>query len=139
MRHTIDGSCHCDNLRFALRTSVEPADIRARACDCRFCRIHGAMNWSDAKGDLDLRVADGRKLHRYRFALKTADFFICRVCGTYAGAVLFDGDKAWSTVNLRLTDLELEAATASFGGENEASRIQRRKEVWTPTRVHILQ
>jgi len=131
----INGSCHCGNISYELRTAAEPVDIRARACDCNFCRIHGAQNWSDPDGEAVLRVEKTQRLHRYRFALKTADFYVCTVCGAYAGAVLEDGEQAWSTVNLRLTGLELNEEVASYGSEDTAARVDRRKRVWTPTQV----
>ena len=130
---TINGSCHCGNIQFDLDTSIAPADIKARACDCRFCRIHGAQNWSDPDGSMVWRITDVHHLCRYRFALRTADFYICKVCGAYAGAVLQEQERAWSVLNLRLTGIELVETVTSFGAENAADRIARRRRVWTPT------
>lgn len=132
---TLSGACHCGNLTFSLSTRIAPEDIRARACDCRFCRIHAARNWSDPDGSAVIRVTDERQLHKYRFALRTADFYICRVCGAYLGAVLADHDGTWSTVNLRLSNLAVDEVPANYGGEDGAGRIARRKRVWTPTAV----
>lgn len=123
------------DLSFELSTGIPPEQVRPRACDCRFCRIHGAKNWSDPQGEAIIRVADERRLHRYRFGLKTADFFICRVCGAYLGAVLSDADGAWCTVNLRLTDLAADDRPASYQAEDTAARVQRRKQVWTPVAI----
>ena len=131
----IRGSCHCGNLGFEIETAIPKNDIVARACDCRFCRIHGARNWSDPLGRALLSVREPAQLHRYRFALKTADFYVCRVCGAYAGAVLSDREGCWSTLNLRLTDLEVDQATASYGAEETSERVTRRKRVWTPTEL----
>ena len=137
MTHIIEGACHCGNLSFVLLTDTPPENIRARACDCSFCRIHGAKNWSDAAGSMRIEVRDPTKLQKYRFALMTADFYICRVCGAYLGAVLSDDEGAWSTVNLRLSALEAEEERASYGGEDIDDRIARRKRVWTPTTILI--
>ncbi|MDH3646311.1 MAG: hypothetical protein OER80_06020 [Gammaproteobacteria bacterium] len=137
MTHVVTGACHCKNLSFELLTQMAPEDIRARACDCRFCQIHAAKNWSDPEGSVTIRIADERKLQKYRFALRTADFCICRVCGTYLGAVLSDDEGTWSTVNLRLSTLAVDEVPASFGGENTIDRIARRKRVWTPTSIII--
>ena len=84
-----------------------------------------------------IRIAVGGNLHKYRFALRTADFYICRTCGTYLGAVLSDADGIWSTVNLRLSAVNFAAEPVSYGGEDEAVRIARRKRVWTPTRIIV--
>ena len=83
----IDGSCHCGNISFQLVTELTEAQIAARACDCRFCRIHGAKNWSDPDGTATITVRDEDALQRYLFALRTAEFFICQTCGAYAGAL----------------------------------------------------
>lgn len=131
----IHGKCHCNNLSFELTTDVATEDIRARACDCSFCRLHCAMNWSDPDGEVTIQVADEGQLQKYRFGLRTADFYICRTCGAYLGAVLTDGDAAFSTVNLRLTALSVSSAPASFGHEDTGGRVARRKRLWTPTRV----
>lgn len=134
---TVRGACHCGNLSYELATDRPPEAIGARACDCRFCRIHGALNWSDPLGSVVIRIADERNLNRYRFALRTADFYVCRCCGTYLGAVLVDDEGAWATVNLRLSELAVRAAAASYGGEDTTARIERRKRVWTPARILI--
>lgn len=138
MTTRIDGACHCGNLRYELETEQSEQDIRARACDCSFCRIHGAKNWSDSQGAATIRVADEDALQRYRFALRTADFYVCKVCGAYAGAVLTEGSSSWSTVNLRLSRLHaIDEEPASYGAEQEADRVERRRRVWTPTKIVV--
>lgn len=135
--HTIRGACHCGNLSFELLTPILPKDIRARACDCAFCRVHAAQNWSDPDGQALIRVSDEQHLQTYRFALRTADFYICTICGAYLGAVLATDGGTWSTVNLRLTNLNVSEEAASYGAEDTRDRIERRKRVWTPTRIQI--
>lgn len=78
-------------------------------------------------------------MQKYRFALKTADFYICRVCGAYLGAILSDDKGTWSTVNLRLSALTLtvDEEPASYGSEDTVDRVTRRKRVWTPTRIVV--
>lgn len=135
MTHTVAGACHCKNLSFELLTRTPLKDIRARACDCSFCRIHAAMNWSDPQGSVTIRIADEQYLQKYRFALRTADFYICRVCGSYLGAVLSDDEGTWSTVNLRLSRLTVDEEPASYGTEDTIDRVTRRKRIWTPTTI----
>jgi len=134
---TIAGSCHCGNLTFELSTQTSVNNIQARTCDCSFCRLHAARNWSDPRGQAIIRIGNERQLQKYLFGLRTADFYICRVCGAYLGAVLSDIDGMWSTVNLRLTDLCVSEGTASFGHENGSERVARRKRVWTPTKIIV--
>ena len=133
MTYIVSGACHCRNLSFELFTRTAPGDIRARACDCRFCQIHAARNWSDPEGSVTIRITDERHLQKYRFGLQTADFYICRRCGTYLGAILSDDEANWSTVNLRTTELAVSEEAASYGAEDALGRIMRRKRVWTPT------
>jgi hypothetical protein len=134
--HKINGICHCKNLSYELVTEMEPAEIRLRACDCSFCRLHAARNWSDSNGKTTIRIKDKKQLQKYRFALKTADFYLCRECGIYLGAVLSDNDGTWSTVNLRLTGLPLAGEqVVNYDSEDAAGRITRRKRAWTPTTI----
>lgn len=135
--YTISGFCHCANLSFELQTRAPPKDIRARACDCNFCRIHAARNWSDPQGTAVIRIAEEKHLRKHRFALRTADFYICMTCGTYLGAVLVADDGVWSTVNLRLTKLPVGEEVATYGAEDTLERIERRKRTWTPTTIRI--
>ena len=130
----IRGQCHCGNLSYQLRTQMSEAKIIARACDCSFCRIHGARNWSDPDGNTTIQVSDAHQMQRYLFALATAEFYICRVCGAYVGAVLVAAEGTWSTGNLRLSDLpEVAEESASYGQESKRERSYRRKKGWTPT------
>lgn len=135
MTNEIRGACHCGNVSYVLTTSVPLTGIRARACDCSFCRIHAAHTWSDPAGSATIEIRDATHVNRYRFASRSADFIVCRVCGAYLGALLTDGDRAWSTINLRLSSLEVDAQATSYGLENAAERSARRRRVWTPTVV----
>jgi hypothetical protein len=64
---------------------------------------------------------------------------ICNRCGTYAGAIIEDGDKVWSVVNARalaIAELRDRAAVAKdYEGETAEQRIARRKSMWTPTEI----
>src|SRR5262245_41353197 len=129
----IDGACHCGNLTFVLETDLPRESIAARACDCGFCRSHGAKGWSDPDGRVRITVCEAALLHRYRFALGTADFLIRRRCGAYAGATIGDGMALRATVNLRLTSLHsLPASAVSYASETREQRVARRRAGWTP-------
>jgi hypothetical protein len=105
--------------------------------NCSFCRIHAAKTWSDPQGSVTIYIADPHRLSRYRFALRTADFFVCRDCGAYLGAVLEEPEGECSTVNLRLGDVAADAEAVTYGSEDPAQRLARRKRIWTPTTIHI--
>jgi hypothetical protein len=77
---------------------------------------------------------------RYRFALRTADFIVCRTCGVYVGAVCTIDGATYATLNANVLD-DRAAFTGrprpvSFEGETAAERLARRCRAWTPAVVH---
>ena len=58
-----------------------------RACQCTFCRKHGAHNVTDRDGHLVVR-ARRDDLIRYQFGTRGCDFLLCRRCGVYVAAVV---------------------------------------------------
>ncbi len=135
MIHT--GQCHCGKLNVSFETSKMPAELGVRTCQCVFCRRHGAVNISDPDGVTTID-AEPANVNRYRFALKTADFLTCKTCGVYIAAVMGEGDKIVSTINvagLRMKDfLNVDEAPMEYGAETTDERIARRYKKWTPTR-----
>jgi hypothetical protein len=131
------GHCHCGKLKATFETQKTPATLGVRTCQCVFCHRHGAVNISDPEGviTIDASPAD---LNRYRFALKTADFLTCRHCGVYIAAVMGEGERIVSTVNvagLRMGEfLNIDEAPMEYGAETPDERIARRYTRWTPTR-----
>ena len=83
-----EGACHCGAIEFTYETRLSPQSWALRACQCGFCRAHGALATSDPAGTVRFRYIYPDRLRRYRFGLRTADFLICRECGIYAGAVM---------------------------------------------------
>ena len=95
---------------------------------------------SDADGRATIRFAGDREPIRYRFGVKTADFFVCRTCGTYVAAVIDIEGQNYSVLNLNAFDdphTNAEAVSKSYGGESVVDRAERRRRVWTPTEVLI--
>lgn len=135
--HEIHGVCHCGNASFVIHTGIPAADIQGRACDCSFCRMHAAPNWSDPDRTAVIQILDERHLQKCRFALRTADFYVCTTCGAYLGAVLADDTGTWATLNPRLTPIRVGEDVASYGAEDRDDRIERRKRVWTPTDIRV--
>lgn len=132
------GQCHCGKIKASFETSKEPAAIGVRACQCDFCRRHGAKNISDAEGDLKIE-ASADDVRRYVFGLRTCDFLFCRTCGVYVAAVIgADADKR-ATLNaagLGMTDFTaIEETPMQYGSETREARIARRNKLWTP--VHF--
>ena len=133
---TYEGRCHCGALGFLYTPACVPEAWSIRACQCSFCRAHGARCTSDPGGSVRFRVADPNAVGRYRFGLRTADFLFCRSCGVYVAALLRAerGDYATVNVNTLVTAVPglPAAAPVSYEAESREERIARRRSRWTP-------
>ena len=130
-----EGSCHCGAIAFTFRTSQPPALWAIRACQCSFCRGHGARTTSDPNGSATFHIADAEQLQRYRFGLRSADFLICRVCGIYLASVLTSPRGQFATLNVNTIRAALgvpEAVPVSYEGESLEQKQARREQRWTP-------
>jgi hypothetical protein len=130
-----EGSCHCGAIGFAFQSSRVPNSWPIRACQCSFCRRHGARTTSDPAGSVGFRIEVESKLQRYRFGLRTAEFMICKTCGVYVAAVLTAPRGRFATVNINALSelLDVRAATSiSYEGESLEQRQDRRERQWTP-------
>lgn len=124
------GQCHCGALRFAFETE---APLAPRACQCGFCRRHGARTVSDPAGSAALTL--GPETIRYRFGSGTTDFLICARCGVYVGAAAEIAGAHYTTLNLNAFDdprLELAATPVSYDSEDADAKAARRRARWTP-------
>ena len=134
--HTFTGSCHCGALGFSFHTALPVAEWSVRACQCGFCRAHGAVTTSDPAGRLVFRIGQRESLRRYRFGLKTADFLLCGVCGVYVGAQIETPRGAFGIINtLAMTPRPTQmpaAAPADYDAEDPSQRSRRREQRWTP-------
>jgi catechol 2,3-dioxygenase-like lactoylglutathione lyase family enzyme len=132
----LTGGCHCRAIVVDFEPSTPPEALEVRACTCTFCTAHGARAASDPRGRLRIGIAAPDAVAHYRFALRTADFLVCRRCGVYVAAVLAAADGAWATVNVNALDqagrFTRTTIPRSYEGETEAQRIARRRERWTP-------
>jgi len=132
MLHT--GRCHCGAIRLSFE-SERP--LAPRACQCGFCRRHGARTVTDPKGLADVML--GSEAIRYRFGTGTSDFLLCGRCGVYAGAAARLDGRWYATLNLNAFDeprLELAAVPVSYDGEGAEAKAARRQRNWTPARIH---
>lgn len=131
-----EGSCHCQAIGFRYRTALAPKEWSIRACQCTFCRSHAGLSTSDSAGSLEFIEHVPGALHRYQFGHKTADFLICKQCGTYIGATMQRGDKRLGIINVRvlhsLADQFAQAVPVNFAGEATDERLTRRESRWTP-------
>lgn len=128
--------CHCGALTARYRTAIEPSAWSLRACQCSFCRSHGALTTSDPAGVLEFRSSDPEQVQRYRFGGRTADFLICRQCGVYIGVQMASDQGRFGVLNVLslrppVTSLLLPAPMA-YGAETAEVRTLRREARWTP-------
>jgi len=141
MSKTYESSCHCRTVGWKLTTAIDPQDWIIRACQCSFCRAHGARCTSDPLASVEFYCGDPAAIVHYRFGLNTADFILCARCGVYLGGVMQTGDGAFTTsnVNTLITDVGRlrEPLLMHYGAENEQARRQRRQQAWTPVAIMI--
>jgi len=131
MRH--QGACQCGAIRSVFETAKP---LAPRACQCSFCRRHGARTLSDPDGEVVLSWSGVPIL--YRFGASAADYLICRRCGTYVGAMAEIEGRLFVTLNLNCFDdprPELVAEPVSYEGESVERKNERRAARWTPLRI----
>jgi len=130
----IHGRCHCGNISFELDWRPEPAHIPARACTCSFCVKHGGVWTSCPTGTLRVTIGDPSQVARYAFGTRTATFHVCVRCGAVPFVTCEMDGRVYAVVNVNtLENVEpawLDRASASFEGEDLASRLARRKRNW---------
>ena len=127
---TREGGCHCGALR---ATFASDKPLAPRACQCGFCRRHGARTVTDPDGIATLAL--GAETICYRFGSGVTDFLICGRCGTYVGAMARIDGRNFVTLNLNAFDdprLDLAAEPVSYAGEKSEERSARRRIRWTP-------
>ena len=136
----LEGQCHCGAITATLFASKPANDLKLRACQCEFCRQHGAITVADAAGRAVVRLARST-LIAYQFATRTSRALVCGVCGIYAGALLEEAPLAWSVLNVRgLGVREFSGRIGEpvcYDGETASARTARRKAMWTPTQVEM--
>lgn len=133
--HVFEGRCHCGAIGFSFHASRPPAQWAVRACQCSFCRRHGARTTSDPDGSVTFQIADASKLQRYRFATRSADFLICRGCGAYVAVLLTTPRGQFATLNVNSIQEPLdvpEPVPVTYDEETPEQKLARRERNWTP-------
>ena len=137
----IRGQCHCGRVQVRISLSCPVEEIELRACQCSFCRRHGARTFADPNGRAIIEAQDAETLRRYRFALKTADFLMCGECGTYIGVLLESEGAQLVTINAAGLDIDelRDRAAKPVDYESEAfeERVRRRLTAWMPAELHV--
>ena len=96
-----EGSCHCGAIGYTSRTARDPSAWTVRACQCGFCRAHGAAWVSDAAAQLVLHAHRPGRIRRYRQGSLAAQFLLCGDCGVLVAVVFEDGARTYAAVNAR--------------------------------------
>ena len=131
--HHYAGGCYCGNIALEVELTEAAGAYRPRACDCDFCRRHGAAYLSDPRGRLAIRVERESELGRYRQGDGLAEFLLCRTCGVLAAATWSDHGRLYGVVNSRAV-----ADLAGLGPETPVSprtlsaeaKTERWKRLW---------
>lgn len=129
--HQVTGSCHCGNVNVSIELPRDPLEYSPRACDCDFCRKHGASYFSDPNGILCLMVRNRKLLHGYRQGSGTAEMLVCTNCGVLIGGMFKTDIGEFTAINTKIVDGGItfgETQTASpklLGVEEKAQRWRR--------------
>ena len=131
-----EGSCHCGAVRVALNLTKPAAETQLRACQCTFCTRRGTRTIADPQGRARLSAASPEALIRYQFGSKTANYLICRTCGTYLAAVLETEGRRLAVINVAGLAIDefrdREPSPVNYDGESAADRVERRRANWMP-------
>ena len=131
---TIQGACHCGNVRFELDGVSATSEIPARACGCTFCVKHGGVWTSNPAARLRVAVRDPAQVSTYNFGSRTADFHVCRSCGVVPLVTSRIDGRLYAVVNVNtfgdLDRARVKVTPASFEGEENDARLERRKRNW---------
>lgn len=130
------GHCHCGAIHVILEPGRPTAELPLRACQCGFCRRHGAATTSHPESRLHIEAAPG-SLNRYRFGRRAVDALLCEECGVYVASTLEVGGHRLSTLNIAGVALagfeDRIPEIADYDDETDEQRLVRRKARWTPT------
>jgi len=107
--------------------------IPPRACDCDFCRKHGAAYISDPQGSVRIQVKDAQQLGKYRQGSGIAECLICRNCGVLVGVVYVDNRRLYAGINCKVIDGNpgfAEAVPVSPKTLPDDEKVGRWKDLW---------
>jgi hypothetical protein len=107
----LEGGCHCGNITVRVELERAPDAYAPRACDCGFCRKHGAVWVSDPHGSLWIAIRDERDTNRYAQGDRLAEMLLCRNCGVLVCA-LWRGQRLYGVVNASVLDGRIAFAAA---------------------------
>jgi hypothetical protein len=133
--HEASGGCYCGNIRVTAAFTHELPAYRPRACDCDFCRKHGAAYVSDPQGSLRIRIRHEAEVSRFRQGSNSAEMLVCRTCGVMVGALYRESNRLFGALNAKVLN-----SLPSFGSELTVSpkllsadeKAGRWRDIWFP-------
>ncbi|MCK5324981.1 MAG: GFA family protein [Woeseiaceae bacterium] len=132
----INGGCHCGNIRFVLCWPESESEIGVRKCGCTFCQKHAGAWISHRSSELAIDLAEQSLVSKYGFGTKTADFYVCSVCGVTPFVVSEIDGRNYAVVNANALEdvgkFQLSSSSTDFDGEDTGSRLARRQRNWIP-------
>lgn len=110
------------------------AEIPVAVCLCTFCAKHGAGWTSHRSAEFDAAVSAEPMFERYRFGTRSADFYVCSLCGAVPFVISEIEGHLYAVVNVNTFE-EVETllfvrSVTNFDGEDTQSRLGRRKDNW---------
>jgi hypothetical protein len=122
----LGGSCHCGNIAVSVELTRAPGSYHPRACDCDFCRKHGAAWVSDPRGSLLIEPREERDVGRYTQGAGIAEMILCRTCGVLIAA-LWQEQRLYGVVNASVLDARDAFAAAQAVAPKELPPDEKRK------------
>lgn len=133
----LEGSCHCGNIQFRMGTNLPLNELPIRTCQCSFCTKQNGIYTSEPNGELRFKLEDSQKVQKYQFGHKTADFYICKVCGIVPLITCEIEGQMYGVINLCTTGerslLQKNHDRKDFETESTKDRLSRRKKYWIGT------
>ncbi len=131
------GTCQCGRVAVTF-TTAGPDAVQVRACQCSFCRRHGAHTVTDPAGKIEFSAERGA-ISRHVFGMRSAEFMFCSTCGVYLGVVARIDGADYACVNAVGVDYAefagRPAVKVNLDQETRPERDARRKNNWSPARV----
>ncbi len=134
MTTALNGRCHCGRVHAALEIMREASEYSPRACDCDFCRKHGAAWVSDPQGTLRIEARTIGDIRTYRQGSETADMLLCAHCGVLVAVIFRHRDGTFGAVNRAcLEQAELgEPSIVSPQRLSATEKMDRWRALWSP-------
>ena len=129
------GGCHCGNISVKFNTNISGSQLEPRACDCDFCRKHGASYISDCNGSLEAQIKDQNEIICYTQGSGTAQFIICQSCGVLAFVSYRCSKSIYAALNARILDdvyAFKKSVIVSPRKLSKDEKISRWREAWIP-------